>query len=996
MPSNAFRLSTILKFDETKIPRSNFPASIQGSGFSMIDSGDILPISGIANGYLAYRSSELYMYNENSWLKIGTTNDAPTAIAGVNAAYTLNTDGTPTIITAASTDPEGFPLTWSYAVTSGTLGDTATISQLDNVFTINPSSVEAHAGTFSITISATDGTNITTKVVDFSLNFYPPIYDTIQTISNPSATPDYDRFGYAVDVNNSGTMVIGAYGAGTLPWPTGTPDGKAYIYDNTGSLVSTLSNPSPGGVGPGSGPMDWFGTHVSIGNYVAVTATQDDYSSTYTDTGAVYIFSTSGSYLRKIANPQPNESQLRDVKMSGSYAIIANKNYNLGGYTGIDGTWHSGAVYVYNAGNGSLTRTIMNPNPYGTVQLDYFGAAIAVDGNKLMVYAAGEDDAAGALGGSVYVYNNFLSGGPDHTITNPNPYGTRNSDNFGNYMDIYGNYAVIAAHSEDDSDGTNVGSAYIYETTNWTVLHTLVNPNPDGVTANDYFGRGVAINSEYCFVWGDEGSTGGVVYVYKNSTGEFMTKIENPNQYDTPTGDEFGKAHALAVSDNGNYLAVGASSEDAASGSGAGVAFLITSSNPNAPVSITGVNSTYEIAYSGSALVITAISSDPDGSALTWSYSISGLTNNEATVSQSGNVFTVTPSGLISNLGTFALTIEVTDGGYTVTQTTDITVSTVASPSSILYTNSGTTDLDFTFTVPTGITSISMVLVGGGGGGAWGSSQYGSNSDTSWTPTAGGGGGLKWISDFTVTPGDTHSIRVGRKGRKDTSKWGNMTGTSEGGTSWFGQAGTASGDDGTSYISAMGGGKGKATMNSNLSTTPGDPSMGGSNTISAAAIALASSHGGGNGGNGAWRNVTDNPNGGGGAAGYSGNGGKGRNWGGTPGNYGEPISATSYYGTGGGGAGGLGDIVNAGSYSNQSGGGVGVYGEGSSGTSYGAVGSGGDYGGGGHAGPGAYNATSRNPGDGGGGAVRIMWGAGRSYPSTNVDNTYNIDTETVY
>ena len=569
MTSNAFKLSTLLQSNQTRIPRSHFPDNVKNSGFTMMDSGDILPT--ISNGgTLAYNSttSKLYVNSGISWLELGIVDNDPIPITGVQSAYTLAENGTPTIITAQSTDPEGLPLTWSYAVTSGTLGDTATITQLDNVFTINPSSVEAHAGTFSVTFSVTDGTNIITQVADFTLNFYPPIYDTIQTISNPSATPDYDRFGYAVDVNNSGTMVIGAYGAGTLPWPAGTPDGKAYIYDNTGSLVSTLANPSPGGVGPGTGPMDWFGTHVSIGNYVAVTATQDDYSSTYVNTGAVYIFSTSGSYLRKIANPQPNESQLRDVKMSGSYAIIANANYNHGGYTGNDGTWHSGAVYVYNAGNGSLTRTIMNPNPYGTFNLDWFGYSIAVDGNKLMVYAHGEDDAAGDIGGSVYVYNNFLSGGPDHTITNPNPYGTRNSDNFGNYMDIYGNYAVIAAPNEDDSDGTNVGSAYIYETTNWTVLHTLVNPNPDGVTANDYFGRGVAISSEYCFVSADEGSTGGVVYVYKNSTGEFMTKIENPNSYDTSTGDQFGRGHSVAVSDNGNYLVVGAGSEDAASGTG--------------------------------------------------------------------------------------------------------------------------------------------------------------------------------------------------------------------------------------------------------------------------------------------------------------------------------------------------------------------------------------------------------------------------------------------
>lgn len=420
-----------------------------------------------------------------------------------------------------------------------------------------------------------------------------------------------------------------------------------------------------------------------------------------------------------------------------------------------------------------------------------------------------------------------------------------------------------------------------------------------------------------------------------------------------------------------------------------GISWLELGIVDNDPIPITSVQSAYTLATNGTPTIITAQSTDPEGFPLTWSYAVtSGTLGDTATITQLDNVFTINPSSVEAHAGTFSVTFSVTDGTNITTQVADFTLEFTAAPSSILYTNSGTTDQDFTFTVPVGITSISMVLVGGGGGGARGSSSYGSGTNTSWTPTAGGGGGLKWISDFTVTPGDTHSIRVGRKGAKDFNNWGNQTGTASGGTSWFGQSGTASGDDGTSYISAMGGGKGTTTMNSNLSTVAGEPSMGGSNTISSAAIALASSHGGGSGGNGAWRNNTQDPNGGGGAAGYSGYGGKGRNSAGAPGGYGEPISATSHHGSGGGGAGGNGG---------STGGGVGVYGEGSSGTSYGAVGSGGDYGGGGHAGPGQYSYPGpAAAGDGGAGAVRIMWGAGRSYPSTNVDNTHNTDTETVY
>ena len=554
---------------------------------------------------------------------------------------------------------------------------------------------------------------------------------------------------------------------------------------------------------------------------------------------------------------------------------------------------------------------------------------------------------------------------------------------------------------------TSTKSLYLHDGTKWNRVSSGINSAPIfktnqppdtlslAIDGNPTTLNATAVDPEYDsavfpieYSWEITDSSG----VHTNTSGTFPAQITNISGFEY-TGDYV----ITPSSDPSNYgtLTFKAIASDGSASTTKNVTITLDNT---APAAITGVNSTYDLATDGTATTITAISSDPEGSALTWSYTVTtGSLGSTATVSQADNVFTVTPSTTEADAGTFSITFSVTDGTNITTKVVDFALVFTAAPSSILYTNSGSSNKDFTFTVPVGITSISMVLVGGGGGGARGSSTYGSGTNTSWTPTAGGGGGLKWVSDFTVTPGATHSIRVGRKGAKDFNNWGNQTGTQEGGTSWFGQSGTVSGDDGTSYISAMGGGKGTTTMNSNLSTTAGDPSMGGSNTISAAAIALASSHGGGNGGNGAWRNITQNPNGGGGAAGYSGNGGKGRNWGGTSGNYGEPISATSYYGTGGGGAGGLGDIVNPGSYSNQSGGGVGVYGEGSSGTSYGAVGSGGDYGGGGHAGPGQYSYPGpAAAGDGGEGAVRIMWGAGRSYPSTNVDNTHNTDTETVY
>ena len=115
-------------------------------------------------------NSTLYMYNGSGWGKLDVTNSPPTVDSVQDASantgsYSLETDGTPVVITVAATDPEGFPMTYSYSVSTGSLsnggGDTATVTQgtgaQANEFTITPSTTEAYAGTFGLTFSVNDG-----------------------------------------------------------------------------------------------------------------------------------------------------------------------------------------------------------------------------------------------------------------------------------------------------------------------------------------------------------------------------------------------------------------------------------------------------------------------------------------------------------------------------------------------------------------------------------------------------------------------------------------------------------------------------------------------------------------------------------------------------------------------------------------------------------------------------------------------------------------------
>ena len=250
------------------------------------------------------------------------------------------------------------------------------------------------------------------------------------------------------------------------------------------------------------------------------------------------------------------------------------------------------------------------------------------------------------------------------------------------------------------------------------------------------------------------------------------------------------------------------------------------------------------------------------------------------------------------------------------------------------------------WTVPTGVTSISAVCVGGGGGGC---SSTGGGS-------GGGGGDLRWMNNISVTPGESLWVFVGGNG---------AFGGSEGGTA--GGESVLARQNVTYIVSAQGGGGGRTAANGG---TPG-PKTGTSS-------AIGGNIGGGGGGTAENPTSTSNTGGGGGAGGY--NGGTGFDSAGGVGFSG------GLNGTGGGGGGGGGAGSNG---TGGAGGGVGLLGQGNNGSGGGP--------GGGTGSPGSTNATGQYYGGGGGGsdtssfnaqsgqpgAVRIIWGPNRAFPSTN-------------
>ena len=287
-------------------------------------------------------------------------------------------------------------------------------------------------------------------------------------------------------------------------------------------------------------------------------------------------------------------------------------------------------------------------------------------------------------------------------------------------------------------------------------------------------------------------------------------------------------------------------------------------------------------------------------------------------------------------------------------------------PGQQAYTTVGT----YTWVAPAGVTSVSVVAIGGGGSGG-----IKNGTGPVW---GGGGGGLGYTNNITVVPGQSYTVVVGGGGSAPSSA---SPSPSAGGDSYFISTGTVVGYGGTS----------------------------------AAAGGAFNGHGGGSGGTGGRYGYGGG--GGGGAGGYTGNGGNGGGNGGafgTDSGYGfqsyggggggggaggsGSISSSGIYWWGGwgGGTGILGTIVNADGW-NPGRGGNGGYGTGS----YGQYGNNGsvpdssvtyvpyaaDAFGNGGPGPALLDYTTIWSAMGGKqGAVRIIWGSNRSFPSTNTGN----------
>lgn len=215
--------------------------------------------------------------------------------------------------------------------------------------------------------------------------------------------------------------------------------------------------------------------------------------------------------------------------------------------------------------------TLDNPNPFATDSDDCFGFSVAISGNIAIVGAYREDDTSDSNdstrldSGKAYIYN-VVTGKLLYTLNNPSLTTTSAGDDFGFSVAISGDYAVVGAPREDNSDGStdsdrDRGRAYIFNVTNGSLVATLGNLTIPS-TGGSNFGFSVAISDNRVVVGAPREYPYGRVYIY-DLTGKLL--------YQKSRYSKYGKSVAIS----GNLAIIGYGDDNSSSG-GADIYDVIT------------------------------------------------------------------------------------------------------------------------------------------------------------------------------------------------------------------------------------------------------------------------------------------------------------------------------------------------------------------------------------------------------------------------------------
>lgn len=307
------------------------------------------------------------------------------------------------------------------------------------------------------------------------------------------------------------------------------------------------------------GANEIFGWVIALsddGQTIAVGSPQDD--STFSDTGAVYIFTKSGSSWTQQQKLTAADRETSDY-FGRSVAISSDGNTVIGGapFEDVSPYTTNGAAYVFTRSGSTWTEQAkLAPNDMEGNERFGWSVALSDDGNTALIGAYLENTSPYSDNGAAYVFTRSGSTWTQQAKLTASD--LQSSDLLGIAVALSsdGNTAILGASNESTSPYTSNGAAYVFTRSGstWTQQAKLL---ASDLGNNDNFGLCVAIsdNGNTAIIGAPEKTSSyGAAYVFTRS-GTSWTQQQKLVAPITLVNSKFGQS--VALSGDGTQAVIG-------------------------------------------------------------------------------------------------------------------------------------------------------------------------------------------------------------------------------------------------------------------------------------------------------------------------------------------------------------------------------------------------------------------------------------------------------
>ena len=256
----------------------------------------------------------------------------------------------------------------------------------------------------------------------------------LHTLEPPWSQPEI-QFGNSVAISGEYIVIGEQQRPYNIPNQGGTlaKAGAAHIYNTSGTLLHTLTSPTPTATG-------YFGHSVAIsGEYIVIGEYHADPSGA--ESGAAHIFNTSGTHLHTLTSDAPTASSYFGNSVAISDGIIVIGEYRADSAAGI---LDIGKAHIFNT-SGTRLHTLTAPTPTYTSR---FGNLVSISGEYIVIGEYWGDSPLLANIGKAYIFN--TSGTHLHTLTSDAPTA---ASNFGYSVSISSGFVAIGGGVDAYTNG---------------------------------------------------------------------------------------------------------------------------------------------------------------------------------------------------------------------------------------------------------------------------------------------------------------------------------------------------------------------------------------------------------------------------------------------------------------------------------------------------------------------------------------------------------------